>query len=128
MHAVVNKLVQITNKIMNIIMTTYDNFLSELDNSRPVFQSRNLGILARLVPRFRDWKCSRNPGIPDPGNAILSRAFPSPVTRGVTFSQKVGVPLPLPFPPFPYLPSHLEVGSLIELGGLYECCKLPSGV
>jgi len=111
MHAVVNKLVQITNKIMNIIMTTYDNFLSELDNSRPVFQSRNLGILARLVPRFRDWKCSRNPGIPDPGNAILSRAFPSPSNQGRDFLSKSGgtTSPSLPSLPLPSLPFRSRV-------------------
>ena len=44
--------------------------------------------------------------------------------RGVTFSQKVGVLLPLPFPPLD-LPSPLEVGPLVELWGMWEWCKLP---
>jgi len=40
------------------------------------------------------------------------------VCRGVTFSQKVGVPLHLscPLPFLPYFSSPLEVGLLIELG------------
>jgi len=49
--------------------------------------------------------------------------------QGVTFSQKVGVQLLLSFPTrpfsFPPLPPPLEVGPLIELGGLGKCCKLP---
>ena len=61
-------------------------------------------------------------------------------SRGITFSPKVGVPVPLLFltsnpssspsrrstsAPLPSLPFPLEVGPLIELGDLRECCKLP---
>jgi len=44
----------------------------------------------------------------------------------ISFNQSCTT-LPLPsHPPFlRYLPSPLEVGPLIELGGFGECCKIP---
>jgi len=56
------------------------------------------------------------------------------LSRGITLSQKVGIPLHLPFLLFPSPPLHLsllslpyplEAGTLIEIGSMGECCKAP---
>jgi len=55
------------------------------------------------------------------------------LSGGIPFSQTLGVPLPLPYPTAPlsppfFLPSPLEVGPLIELGGWGSAVSCPSGV
>ena len=51
-------------------MIISDDFLSQLHNSKPDFQSPKSSDWKTLIPGFPDWKCSVDPGIRNLGIAI----------------------------------------------------------